>query len=264
MPEILLPGGGRLHYLDLNPSAERAVVLLHGLGATGESWLLQAPVLVQAGYRTLAPDAPGFGESTPLRGGSSIAQMAAPMAFLLQSLDVGPVDVVGLSMGGTLALQLALDCPEVVKHLVLVSTFARLRIAKPLLIPYYAARILLVLLFGARAQAPAVARHVFADEDQEPLRQTLVEEIASADPRSYRRAMLALAAFDVRHRVGTIRHPTLVISGERDSTIPPSIQKELALAIPGARQVIVSGAGHALNVDHPEEFNRILLGFLAS
>ncbi len=194
----------------------------------------------------------------------NITQMASPMVFLLHSLEIGRADVVGLSMGGTLALQLALEHPETVKHLVLVSTFAHLRIGKPLLVPYYAARILLVLLFGPRAQASTVAHRVFADDSQEPLRQTFIEEVASADPWSYRGAMRALATFDVRRRLGEIRSPTLVVGGDCDTTIPLAVQKDLVIGIRGAQQAILHAAGHAVNVDHAEEFNRILVGFLAS
>jgi 3-oxoadipate enol-lactonase len=264
VPEILLPSGESIHYLDVNPSAGEVVLLLHGLGATGESWLLQIPALIQAGYRAVAPDAPGFGGSTRPMAKTTIAQMASPMASLLRSLGIGAADVVGLSMGGTLALQLALDHPERVKHLVLVSTFAHLRMGNPVLLPYYAVRILLVLLFGPRAQASGVARRVFPNDDQERMRQALIEQVAMADVRSYRGAMRALAAFDVRGRLGEIRNPTLVVSGDRDSTVAPAAQREVQLGIRGAQQLIVRGGGHAVNVDHAEEFNRILLKFLGS
>ena len=264
MPEIRLPNGETIHYLDLNPSSPRGVLLIHGLGATSESWLLQAPALIEAGYRVIAPDAPGFGGSSRAPGRASIAEMASPLAMLLTSLGIFRADVVGLSMGGTLALQLALDHPEGVNHLVLVSTFAHLRIWNPLLLPYYAVRILLVLLFGLPAEAPAVARRVFPAEDQEPMRQVFIEEIASAKAGSYRQAMRALATFDVRGRLGEIRAPTLVVSGDRDTTVPPSGQRELLVGIQGAQQIIIGGAGHAVNVDHAEHFNRILLEFLAS
>jgi pimeloyl-ACP methyl ester carboxylesterase len=264
MPEIHLPDGKSLHYLDLNPSSQRVVLLLHGLGATNESWLLQTQALIDAGYRAIAPDAPGFGGSSRLSGRITIAQMASPLVSLLSSLGLGSADVVGLSMGGTLALQLALEHPEYVNHLVLVSTFARLRLWRPLLLPYHAVRIFLVLLFGLRVQASTVARRVFPEEDQEAMRQAFIKEIASAEAGSYRQAMRALAAFDVRGRLGKIQASTLVVSGACDATVPASGQRELLLRIRGAQQVIIGGGGHAVNVDHAEEFNRILLDFLAS
>jgi len=264
MPEIPLPGGARLHYLESNPSRRPTVLLLHGLGATGQSWQLQTPPLVQAGYRVLAPDAPGFGNSSSAKGAVSIAQMASAMVRLLRSLEIERADVVGLSMGGTIALRLVLEHSELVGHLVLVSTFAHLRIAKPMLIPYYAARVLLVLLFGPRVQATAVARRVFSDQSQEPMREAFLQEVASAAPRSYRGAMRDLATFDVRQRLGEIRRPTLVVGGDQDTTIPLPLQKELVVGIRGARLAIVHGAGHAVNVDHAEEFNRILVEFLSS
>ncbi len=68
MPEIFLPDGGRLHYLDLNPSGEHAVLLLHGLGATGESWLLQTPALTRPGIEPLLPTHQALGGQRARRG----------------------------------------------------------------------------------------------------------------------------------------------------------------------------------------------------
>src|SRR3990172_8580936 len=100
-----------LHYLDPNPAGRKAVLLLHGLGADAASWTLQLPVLTAAGFRPIAPDTPGFGQSPYDGGGWSIRRVAAGMAGLLKELKTGPAHVVGLSMGGTIAQQFALEYP---------------------------------------------------------------------------------------------------------------------------------------------------------
>jgi pimeloyl-ACP methyl ester carboxylesterase len=96
------------------------------------------------------------------------------------------------------------------------------------------------------------------------LREMLIETISRADPRAYRGAMRALGLFDSRKWLAQIHVPTLVVSGTGDTTVSPARQKLLVNGIPGARQVVIQDAGHALTVDHAEEFNRILLEFLCA
>ena len=104
-----------LHFLDPNPTGKPVVLLLHGLGADGSSWTLQLPALSRAGFRPLAPDAPGFGGSPYDGGGWNIRRVAAQMAGLLEELGGGPAHIVGLSMGGVIAQQFALDFPQLTK-----------------------------------------------------------------------------------------------------------------------------------------------------
>jgi len=251
-----------LHFLDPNPSGSPGVLLLHGLGADASSWSLQFPALTQAGFRPLAPDAPGFGASRYDGRGWSLRRVAAAVAGLLDEAATGPVHVVGLSMGGVIAQQLALDKPQRVKRLVLASTFAALRPESLAGWLYFLRRALLVSFKGIPAQARFVAGQIFPAPEQEPLRQMLIEQITQADPRAYRAAMRALGLFDSRKRLAQIEAPTLVITGADDSTVSPSAQTALARGIPGARQIVIPGAGHAVSVDHFEELNAALLGFL--
>jgi 3-oxoadipate enol-lactonase len=262
MPFLGLAPRLSIHYEDHNPQGSPAVLLLHGLGVTGSSWQLQIPCLVAAGFRVIAPDARGFGQSTYPGGGISIAGLADDIAALLEATGVSPAHVVGISMGGTLALQLALDRPELVRRLVLVNTFARLRPRKPGVWLYLALRLVLVHTLGLEPQARAVARRIFPSPAQEQLRRTMIAQIMQADPRGYRASMRALARFDVQKRLGEIHIPTLVVTADGDTTILPENQRPLAEMIPGARQVIIPGARHAVIVDQPEAFNRELLNFL--
>ncbi len=251
-----------IHYIDENPGAMETVLLLHGLGATCASWQMQIPRLVDEGFRVIAPDAPGFGQSGCLRGDTSIAGLSLPISDLLTSLKIPAAHIAGISMGGTIALQMTLDHPGQVGKLVLVNTFARLQIAKRRLWPYYLLRFILVHTLGLPMQAQAVAKRIFPRPEQEILRQELIHQIMQADPRGYRAAMRALARFDVRRRLSEITARTLVVTGENDTTVPPQNQHPLVTGIPQARQVIVSSAGHAVTVEKPEVFNDLLLEFL--
>jgi 3-oxoadipate enol-lactonase len=251
-----------LHFLDPNPEGHPTVILLHGLGADGASWTLQLPRLIQAGYRPLAPDTPGFGQSPYDGRGWSVRGVAAIMARLLEEQVAAPADVVGLSMGGTIAQQLALDYPHLVRKLVLVSTFAVLRPETVGGWLYFLRRLVLVGLLGMPAQARFVAGHIFPRPQDEPLRELLIVSINQADPRAYRAAMGSLGLFNSLRRLPGLKIPTLVVTGDRDTTVSPERQKVLAGRIPGAGQVTLADAGHAVTIDQPEAFNRVLRDFL--
>lgn len=252
----------KLHFLDPHPDGSPAVLLLHGLGANGSMWTLQFDDLIAAGYRPLAPDAPGFGDSPYDGRGWNFRRVAADLAALLRELETGPAHVVGLSMGGVIAQQFALDYPGLVRKLVLVSTFAVLRPSSLSQWLYFLQRLMLVHLAGLEQQSKIVAQRVFPAPEQESLREMAAAQIARADPRAYRAAMRHLGLFDSRRRLREIRVPTLVISGEHDTTISPARQKMLAGGIPGARQIVIPEGGHAVAIDQAAAFNRVLLEFL--
>ncbi len=250
-----------LNYLDPNPSGIPAVLLLHGLGADGNSWSLQLPALVEAGFRPLAPDVPGFGQSAYDGGGWSLRRVAAQMADLLGELNTGPAHVVGLSMGGVIAQQFALDFPQSTLKLVLVSTFSVLRPDNLSGWFYFLRRFMLINTLGLQAQAKVVADRIFPQTQYAPLREMLVATISRADPRAYRKAMFSLGTFDSRKRLGEIKNSTLVITGAEDTTVLPSRQKLLATGIPGALHRVVPHAGHAIPVEQAEIFNISLVNF---
>lgn len=253
-----------INFLDPNPSGAPVVLLLHGLGANASSWTLQFDPLIKAGFRPVAPDAPGFGASSYDGQGWNLKRVSGAIIALLNELKIDSACVVGISMGGAIAQQLILDHPHRVQKLILVSSFAALRPERPEGWVYLLRRVLLVAFKGIPEQAVFASKRLFPEPGQEMLRRLLVEQITQADPRAYRAAMRALALFDSRRRLAQIKVPTLVISGEKDSTATPFAQRTLTRGIPGARQVIIAGAGHAVSVDHPEEFNKLMMEFLRS
>ncbi len=122
---------------------------------------------------------------------------------------------------------------------------------------------LLFIPWGSLARPRSSAGGSFQGPAQAPLRKMLEDQIQQADPRAYRGTMIALARFDARAHLGRISAPTLVVTGDRDTTIPPDRQSRLAAGIPTARQETIPGAGHAVTVEHPDRFNPLLLDFLS-
>ena len=250
------------HYLDFNPEGKPAVLLLHGLGADSTSWGYQIPLLSEAGFRPIVPDLPGFGKSIAGHNHWTIGKTASDVAQLLGKVTAEPVAAVGISMGGTVALQMALDYPQLVSRLVLISTFARLRPKRLDEMGFLLGRFVIAHMRGKEYQAGLVARRMFPRPDQEFLREELIHQILQSNEKVYRQAMQSLALFDVHKRLAEIKIPTLVISGANDSTVPLANQEELVHGISGAKHTIIPEAGHAVIADQVSRFNSELLKFL--
>ncbi len=249
---------------DPAPQNERPVLLLHGLGADGRSWGFQMPALIEAGFRPLAPDLPGFGRSPVSQRQWEIPSITTQVIDWLEGEISKPLPVVGISMGGAIALQMALTRPDMASQLVLVNTFACLRPRTARSLAYLMRRFVLATVRGSASQAGMVANHLFPNPDQIELRQAITRLILESDPKVYRTAMRALALFDARKDLGKVHVPTLVITGALDTTVPREVQDELACKIPGARQVIIPEARHAAVADQSGRFNAVLLAFLQS
>lgn len=252
-----------LHWIEY-PAADRLgrdVVLLHGLGSSAEDWVLQAPVL-QDRHRVLAVDLPGFGASPALPGWPSMADYARTVAATLPEAAVETAHVVGLSLGGAVALQLALDRPDLVASLTLVNSFAyrRVRASAWLRTGW---RFVYVLADRMDRVGSWVAGELFPGPRQADVRRLAAERLGRTHRRPYLQAGQAIARFDARRRLEAVRCPTLVVAGEEDGLIPLAAKEELARRIPQARLVRFARSGHATPIDEAQAFNDQVARFLA-
>lgn len=251
-----------LFYLDPSPNNTPAVFLLHGLGTEAGSWVYQIRALQMAGFRPVAPDLPGFGQSKYTGKKWSITETAGEICALADRLGIERFHLAGISMGGTIALQTAIAHPERVSSLILINTFATLRPKRLSDLYYLIRRYFRARLMGAGAQAELTASRVFPRPGQEKLRRELVQHIRQTDPEVYKTAMRELGLFDNRKRLRDIHIPTLVISGENDTTVPLENQRDLVTGIPGSRYVLIPDAGHGVIIDQPDSVNEKLVEFI--
>jgi len=251
-----------INYLDPVGPNGNPVLMLHGLGVDGSSWVLQFPALIDAGFRPIAVDVPGFGKSPYGNSYWSIQRIANDIASFLDDIKVSTVHVIGLSMGGTIAQQLSFDFPRFVSKLVLANTFSVLRPSTLKGWMYFLQRFILVHTLGLPAQAKFVADRIFPNRDQVEFRKEMIRQISIADPRAYRAAMRSLGTFNSQRRLKEINIPTLVITGLKDTTVLPAHQAQLASWIPGAHHAVIPDAGHAASIEKPDDFNKILVDFL--
>jgi pimeloyl-ACP methyl ester carboxylesterase len=190
--------------------------------------------------------------------------MADAVGALLARLGEPPAHVVGLSLGGCVALALALRAPDRVRSLTVVNAFARLRPAGPGAVLRLAARLALLATAPMSAVAALVARGLFPRPEQAALYEAAVRSLGRNSRRAYFAGVRAILGFDVRAALERVRCPTLVMAGADDATVALDLKEALARAIPGSRWVIVPGSGHATNADHPDAFNATLRDFLAA
>lgn len=258
MPVVTLPNL-RMSYQEAGSG--EPVVLLHGLGSSSRDWEDQIPALA-ARYRVIAPDLRGHGDSEKLTR-STIAAMAEDVAQLLRSLGTGPVHVVGISMGGMIAFQLALDAPELVQSLVVVNSGPDAVPRTPRHRFAIWTRFALLRFLGIKKLSSVIAGKLFPDAGQEPLRRRFVERTSANDPAAYKAALEAIIRFSVTDRLGSVRAPTLVVTADQDYT-PVSLKADYVAKLPDARLVVIPDSRHATPIDQPERFNTTVLEFLAS
>ena len=239
-----------LHHVVEGPEQAPLVVLAGGLGTTLEMWELQLPALATR-FRVLRYDQPGHGRS-PIPETASISAFAR---HVLELVGDERFAFVGLSMGGAIGMQLALEAPERCERLVLCCTAARF--ATP---EFWDQRAAAVRAGGVGAVADVVLDRWFtpAFPDVRRYREMLV----STPAEGYARCSEALRDWDARGTLGSIRAPTLAIAGDEDPATPPADLQAIAAEVSRTRVVVLENARHLANVERADDFNSALLSFL--
>lgn len=258
MPERRV-GDLRLHYEEEGDGSP--LLFIHGLGSSSRDWEYQVPAFADA-YRVIRVDLRGHGRSDKPPGPYSLAQFAADCAALLATLQTGPVHVVGVSMGGMVGFQLALDAPKCVRSLTVVNSAPELRLHGLADHLKLWQRRFIVRLLGMRKLGQVLAARLFPEPGQAALRQVFAQRWAENDARAYRASLEAMLGWSVTGRLGEIRCPVLVVAAEHDYT-PVATKQAYVARLPRAELAVVGNARHALPMERPERFNPILGAFLA-
>ena len=265
MPDIrteFVPGDPRIAY-DIAGSGD-VLLFLHGIGGNRTNWHAQLSVFSKY-YRAVAWDARGYGLSDDYSGPLDFGDFACDAVRLLDYLAVERANIVGLSMGGRIALDLVARFPERVSTLTLSGTrssfaqrtpeerdeFVRLR-KRPLV--------------DDRKEpadiAKKVARTLMGRRSTETHFNQLVASISSLHKESYIKTIEASTYYDRTAVLAEIKVPTVLIYGDDDRLNGPSLGREIASQIPNANYVEIADAGHLCNIEAPDEFNSAVLKFL--
>jgi 3-oxoadipate enol-lactonase len=234
-------------------------VFIHGLGSSTRDWEAQVPEFSRS-FQVITFDLRGHGQSDKPVGPYDMAMFAADLADLLQTLGIGAAHIVGVSLGGAVAFQFALDDPERVKTLTIVNSGptlgdpaeAQQKIER---------RVGIVQQLGMRAMDQALSANLFLRPEQASLRETFVERWAENDPAAYVEATRSLLGWDVTDRLGALECPTLVLAADQDYS-SVALKEAYVKRIPNAQLVVMADAHHAVPMEHPEQFNSVLRRFL--
>jgi pimeloyl-ACP methyl ester carboxylesterase len=230
-----------------------ALVCIHGAGGTHQHWGLQLRDLSST-VQIVAFDLPGHGRSAG-PGRNSVEAYSQALLALLDELKLERAILAGHSMGGAVALWVALQCPERVAGLVLAGTGARLHIMPAILDgldqnPMWAIRLIMERAYDQYAILSALS----AGENA----------FLQIDPLTFQADLLACDSFDVRSRLGEIACPALVLCGESDQMTPLKFSQTLHEGIADAELITVPRAGHMVILEQPDVVNAAIRDWLTS
>ena len=254
--------GQRLYY-EIHGEGE-PLFCVHGLACDTLAWLPQLATC-SAEFRTVIFDNRDVGQSSMADGDYEIADMARDALALADHLELDSFHLVGISMGGAIAQEIAIQAPERVRTLTLAVTFPAGG--------NYAQR--LAEVWANRVRQISREQHIDelmllnhseafyeSPETVQWLRGMILENPHPQPPEAFGRQLAACARHEVRDRLGSLTMPTHVIGAERDLLVPIWKSQEIASLIPGAKLTILPGAPHGVSLERAEEFNAAVLGFI--
>jgi len=259
MPMLRLDGAN-LYYETYGQG--EAIVFLPGLGCCMKAWAPQTDFFAEK-YRVIYLDLRGHGKSEPGDQAFTMPLFAKDLKGLLDSLGINSAAVCGLSLGSLVAQQFAIDYPQSCMALILCGAHAHPGIKErfsgmlvpPVLKRYFRKKTPMDL-------ATATAAKVFPKPGQEQIREFYAKEVISTTAEGYLKSWNAVALFDSYRYLESIKVPTLIYHGEEDDAF---IRKQAMLfqkCIPHAVCKTMSDAGHIINLEKPDEFNRTVGDFL--
>ena len=254
---------GQQLYYEIHGDGE-PLLCVHGLSCDTLTWIPQIEAFA-AEHRTVIFDNRDAGQSSMAEPGYDIADMARDAVALADELELDSFNLLGVSMGGAIAQEIALQAPGRVRTLTLAVTFSTGGT--------YSRR--LAEVWGARVMQISREQHVdelmllnhseafYENPDMvEFVRTAMLQNPHPQPPEAFCRQLVASSCHDTRDRLSSLTMPTQVIGGERDILVPIWKSREIAAAIPDAKLTVLPAAPHGLTLERAEEFNAAVLGFI--
>jgi pimeloyl-ACP methyl ester carboxylesterase len=240
------------------------LILIHGLADDHRAWRRAVSDLMLR-HRVLMYDLRGHGETSLGAADGTLRQLGDDLAAMLDDLEVESANVAGFSLGGTIAMRLAIDHPDRVRGLVLVATSSRVGRAAA---DWYRERSEMVERHDPqlRVTLDKDAADVYAEAQAELEEGLLIRRQSTADPRGYGNACEAMAGLNASPLdpdLPRISSPTLIVASDKDRHCPPKAAEIIASGIRGSKLEVMTGAGHPIPVERPCELARSINSFLA-
>jgi 3-oxoadipate enol-lactonase len=231
------------------------VLFLHGIRGNRSNWGAQLAAFSRR-YRAAAWDARGYGDSDDYAGPLQFEHFSGDVLRVIEHFGMEKIHLVGLSMGGRIARNVALRFPERLKSLALVSTTPGFDALSPEGVKRFVTE-------RRSPPTPEGVRRLLGSRAEPGAFETLWQSVLSVRDESYRKTLEASVAQDRAAPIEQIRVPTLVVAGDEDTVYPPELARDVARRIPGAELAMMPGAGHLVNLEQPGRFNGIVMDFIA-
>ncbi|MFZ5816129.1 MAG: alpha/beta fold hydrolase [Bacillota bacterium] len=255
MPTVRIAKGLNLFYRE-SGSGDRVLLLIHG-NVASSVWWERVMALLPAGLKAYAPDLRGCGDSEKPEGAWGMHDLADDIFQFAQAVGIGRATVVGHSLGGAIAQQLAVEHPELVERLLLLNSAepAGLRVPEATYAQIEAIRNQPEIVKAALgAMAPTAPK--------DPFLARVLEESAAKSTGAWARNGQALEAMNLVDEVGRLQMPVLLLYGEKDLLVTREMQERMHRQIPTSVLECWPEVGHSANVEDPERFVRRLVAFM--
>lgn len=256
--------GATLYAEFRGPAGAPCVVLMGSLASDLSSWQPQIEALVGAGFRALAFDFRGHGRSSPSPGPFSLDQFVEDLRAVLRRFGVRRPHLLGLSLGGMVALKAAIDRGSDYRSLVIAST--RADMPEPLA-SAWREREREVRAQGVEAIVEGTLQRWFTEPFRRRNPQVIArvrDMILHTDRNAYADCIEIVRTIDLLPRLHELRLPTLYLTGEEDPASPPALMQDMQRCTAGARFASIPCAAHLPSIEQPEAFNQRVIEFLTS
>lgn len=231
------------------------VLFLHGIRGDRGNWAPQLDAFSKR-WRAAAWDARGYGDSDDYDGALQFDHFSGDVLRVVEHFGERRLHLVGLSMGGRIARNVALRFPERLKSLTLVSTQPGFDSLPPEEVRRFVTE-------RNRLPTPESVRRLLGSRAEPGAFENLWRSVTAVREAPYRKTLEASVAQDRGAPIEDIRVPTLVVAGDEDRVYPPTLAQAMARRIPGAKLALIEGAGHLVNLEQPARFNQIVMDFIS-
>ena len=254
MSEITIEGN-KLHYIEGEKfdNSRPTILMIHGAGQSASTWMFQLDLFRNhPSFNLIVLDLPGRGGS----GGAGFHTVREYKELVLEfteHLNLKNIILIAHSMGGGVAMLIALEHPEIIKACVLAATGAKLSVAE---------QTLEVVKNSYEAFCELSPERMFAEDSADELKQEFKESMLDTGPEVCYWDLIACNEFNIMDAVEKIVVPTIIISADKDILTPSKYGEYLHQKIYGSQLYIVKGSGHFIMQEKAKEFNRVILEFL--
>lgn len=250
--------GLNIHFKDNGEGA--ALILLHGLGSHGLDWESQE-LFFRDDYRIITIDLRGHGDSQLPEQPYTISHSAADVLAVMDQLSIQQAHIVGFSMGGMVAFQLATQTPSRLLSLSIINSGPYVDYSSLKIKCLVKVRLAVIRLLGMKVLGSLIARKLFPSPDQLQLYRKFVDNIAQIPKQAYIFALKSFLGWDVSDKIHLLSMPVLIIAADQDY-IPLATTIEFTQLIPDAQLTVIENSRHATPMDQPDKLNQVLQQFL--